>query len=199
MLISSGRIGPQQWLHSYRCHSCRAMSRCHRKSLSSNSPSCIRVAQLRKRTDSSFCGKRHLPGCSFTVIFGHAAVSTGLVKCIVVKNNPRVTDALLVKFDTAVPIFCRHRQSARCQDKPSAVGSLPSGAVTVFPLLDGLSTSRFGIEFGANKPIRGGIEVGREPFSATLPWRAFHGARYVFREHDGALPVYLTRWKLLRG
>jgi hypothetical protein len=56
----------------------------------------------------------------------------------------------------------------------------------VFPLLNDLSTSRFGIEFGANKPIKSGIEVGREPFLTTLPWRAFHGARHVFREHDGA-------------
>jgi hypothetical protein len=102
------------------------------------------------------------------------------------RNNPRVTDALLARFDPIILIFYRHRQSTRCQDKPSAVGSLPSGAGTVFPLLDDLSTSRFGIEFGANKPIKSGIGVGREPFLTTLPWRDFHGARHVFREHDGA-------------
>jgi hypothetical protein len=102
------------------------------------------------------------------------------------RNNPRVTDALLAKLILPSLLFYRHRQSTRCQNKLSAVGSLPSQADTVFPLLDELSTSRFGIEFGANKPIKSGIEVGREPFLATLPWRALHGARHVFREHDGA-------------
>jgi hypothetical protein len=81
-----------------------------------------------------------------------------------------VTDALLVKSDTATPVFCRHGQSAICQNKPYAAESLHSGIGTVFPLLDGLSTSRFGIELGANKPIRSGIESGGESLLATPPW-----------------------------
>jgi hypothetical protein len=44
----------------------------------------VRVARSRKRIDSSFCGKRHLPRWSFTFIFWHAAVSTGLGICVIV-------------------------------------------------------------------------------------------------------------------